>query len=178
MNVLKRAIAMVLALGIGMTSVNIQSAWAEDEAPAALVKDLSDAQAQWREDLKKAKDARAGMYTVGAVTGVAGVALMVVGNVKAASAGDVDGCTRDGLFNVTCFDQQSYNEAQSRLDDGRKLFVVGLISGLVGAGFIVGGSRKNEKVDELERVGRREGYTLSVAPTERGGVQMTLSKAF
>ncbi|MBK8575430.1 MAG: hypothetical protein IPN90_07070 [Elusimicrobia bacterium] len=68
----------------------------------------------------------------GGILGIGGAITMVAGNLKAQSAEDVEGCTREGLFTVTCRDQQSTDQAQDRIDSGKQIAVVGLVAALVG----------------------------------------------
>lgn len=123
---------------------------------------------KWKQDYTNAKSARTGFYVAGGLTGVAGIGLMVAGNIKASTAEDVDGCQRDGLFTVTCQNQSQVNEAQSRIDDGRKLIVTGVIIAAIGGGLLWGGSQQTKKIDDLEIEGRRKGYKLSLESTSKG----------
>lgn len=133
---------------------------------------------KWRQDLNDAKNARTGFLVTGGILAAGGLGAMIAGDIKASTAGTVDGCQRDGLFNVTCNDQNSLDEANARLDSGRQLMIVGLVAGLVGAGFLWGGSNKSSEIDDLERKGRKNGYKLSLDQTQDGRVRFLLAKSF
>jgi len=133
---------------------------------------------KWRQDVQDAKNARTGFLVAGGVTGVAGIGLILAGNIKASSAGDVDGCSRDGVFNVTCNTQAQVDEAQGRIDDGKGLMIVGLVAALVGGAFLWGGSSQTSKIDDLERKGRQQGFKLTLNQTRSKGLRLALAKSF
>lgn len=173
-------LSLVLAMALVLSPLRLE---ADDvgERPTTLISQQTDSRTpelKWRQYLQRAKESRSGLIVVGAIAGFAGAGLAIAGNLKAASAEDVQGCSRDGLFTVTCSDENSLNEAQGRIDDGRRLAVIGLISGVVAVGFLVGGARQSRKIDDLERRGRREGYKLSLDSNQDGGIQMLVSKSF
>jgi hypothetical protein len=170
------ASALVVSLILGPSGI-----YAEESATASEAAKSSQtlpAEVQWRKDLKDAKDARTGLMVTGGVFAIGGLGAMIAGNVKASTAGSVDGCQRDGLFNVTCQDQESLDEANDRIDSGRQMMVVGLIVGLVGGAFLWGGSNKSSEIDDLERKGKKNGYTLSFDQTNDGRFRLLMVKAF
>jgi len=139
--------------------------------------DNASAEESWRKELRDARRSQSRAKTTGVVTTVVGLGLLLAGNVRAQSSDDVDGCSRSGS-DITCNSQAAADESNQRLDQGRAIMVGGLVAGLTGLAFLVSGSRKNNKIEEIEGEGRQNGYQLSLAPVGTDGLEMRLSRNF
>lgn len=163
-----------LALWMGLSPA---AAAAEEPAASAPAEDAAKDELRWRERLRDAKDTRNGLYIAGGSIGMLGVGFLVAGNLKAAKAEDVQGCSREGWFDIECDTQQGVDEAQAHIDDAKKISNVGLVTGLIGVGLLVWGARKSDDVVHLKREGVRKGYTVSVEPRP-DGARLTVARSF
>lgn len=132
---------------------------------------------KWLQELKDARKSQSRMTTTGIIGSFAAIGLIVAGTVRTNSSEDIEGCERDGS-KVRCITPSARDQAQDRIDQGQGIMAAGLVTGLVGLGFLIGGAQKGKKVDELERTGRRLGYKMSFAPEGKDGVQVIISRAF
>jgi hypothetical protein len=95
---------------------------------------------------------------------------------KNKSAEDVPGCSLSG-DTVFCKDSQSTAEAQRRIDDGISKMATGLIVFLVGSGLSTVGLFKHNKVADLQRRGKKRGYSVSF-DVERSNPKIELVKFY
>lgn len=167
----RRPVALLLALALVVSTV---PSHAEEAAPSS----SASAEEAWRTELREAREGQTRMRNAGIITGLAGAGLILAGNFRAGSAQNVDGCERDGAFKVLCETEDSKNEAQDRIDEGRGILIAGLATGALALGFLVTASRRRGNVEELERTGRQQGYKLSLAPTKTDGLEIRLSRSF
>lgn len=135
-------------------------------------------QEKWRQKLKSLQGERDTYYTLGVLGAVGGVALTAAGYAQMGDAENIQGCQRTDFFTITCDTEQATNQANDKLDKGRGTLLVGTLVLTLGIVGIFAGSSKADSVRSHERKGKRNGFTVSLAPGEKGQVQLTAAYAF
>lgn len=184
--------ALLFAVAISRTPLRL---WAEEPAAGApvtaetpravapsgdrspMTPPPASAEAQWRKDVAAARESERKLSRTGTITSLAGLTLLVAGAVRVQSAGSVPGCERNGN-EIVCNSPSARDEADHRITQGRVVGITGVVTGLVGLSYLIGASHKDDEVDELERVGRRKGFKLSLVPMTDEEVQLVLSRSF
>lgn len=133
--------------------------------------------AAWRDSLVTMRRDQASWTVAGTLGAVGGGAVFVTGFVINQSSGDVEGCSSTGANTVLCTSQSAQEEAQSRIDRGLTMMLIGAVVLVGGSAGLLAGQNLGRRIREMEKRGRSRGFALSLGTARDPGLALTYRHA-